>query len=58
MLLIQIIIFSQKNGVKAFFIYTMGGIKAYHDIYDRSETLPLTNFEGVFNLLKDYINGE
>lgn len=42
--------FSEK-GVPAFFIYTLGGIKAYHDIYDRPETLPLTKFEDVFNLL-------
>jgi len=37
--------------VPSFFIYTMGGIKAYHDIYDRRETLPLTNFNDVFQLL-------
>lgn len=40
-----------EAGVKAFFIYTMGGTKAYHDIYDRPETLPLTKFEEVFQLL-------
>jgi aminopeptidase YwaD len=42
--------FSEK-GVKAFFIYTMGGIKAYHDVYDRAETLPLTKFEELFQLI-------
>ncbi len=40
-----------EAGVKAFFMYTMGGTKAYHDIYDRAETLPLTKFEEVFQLL-------
>jgi len=45
--------FSEK-GVNSFFIYTMGGIKAYHDIYDRAETLPLTQFENVFKLLIDF----
>jgi aminopeptidase YwaD len=40
-----------ENGVKAFFIYTMGGIKAYHDVYDRAETLPLTKFEELFKLI-------
>ena len=45
--------FSEK-GVKAFFIYTLGGIKAYHDIYDRAETLPLTKFEEVYNLLWEF----
>lgn len=33
-----------EEGVHAFFIYTMGGIAAYHDIYDKAETLPLTAF--------------
>ncbi|MCX6294627.1 MAG: M20/M25/M40 family metallo-hydrolase, partial [Bacteroidetes bacterium] len=42
--------FSEK-GVKAFFIYSMGGIKAYHDIYDRAETLPLNEFENLFKLI-------
>jgi aminopeptidase YwaD len=42
--------FSEK-GVKAFFIYTLGGIRAYHDVYDRAETLPLTKFEELFELI-------
>jgi aminopeptidase YwaD len=46
--------FFTEKGVKAFFIYTMGGIKAYHDIYDRPETLPLTEFEDLFLLLRDF----
>lgn len=37
--------------VPSFFIYTQGGISAYHDIYDRSETLPLTAFQNYFNLM-------
>lgn len=41
-------------GIPAFFLYTMGGIKAYHDIYDRPETLPLTEFEDLFRLLTDF----
>ncbi len=45
--------FSEK-GVPAFFIYTLGGIKAYHDIYDRKETLPLTEFHDLFYLLLDF----
>jgi aminopeptidase YwaD len=47
--------FTQK-GVPAFFLYTMGGITAYHDIYDRPETLPLTKFSEVFLLLTDFIS--
>jgi aminopeptidase YwaD len=44
------------NGVPCFFIYTMGGIAAYHDIYDRAETLPLTKYEDLFKLLIDFEN--
>lgn len=44
-----------KAGVKSFYSYTLGGIKAYHDIYDRYETLPFTAFEGYRNLVIDYI---
>ncbi|MCU0437532.1 MAG: M28 family peptidase [Raineya sp.] len=47
--------FFSEKGVKAFFIYTMGGIKAYHDIYDKPETLPLTKYKEVFTLLTDYV---
>lgn len=46
--------FFEGAGVKTFFIYTLGGIKAYHDIYDRPETLPLTKFEEVYNLLLQF----
>ncbi len=42
--------FDKKN-VPSFFIYTLGGIKAYHDIYDRPETLPLTEFEDYYQLI-------
>lgn len=47
--------FSEK-GVPAFFMYTMGGIKAYHDIEDVSKTLPLTEFEDCFRLIRDFID--
>ncbi|MFD2164447.1 M28 family metallopeptidase [Paradesertivirga mongoliensis] len=40
-----------EKGVPSFFIYTMGGIKAYHDIYDRASTLPLTEHEDLIRLL-------
>ncbi|MFA0961801.1 M28 family metallopeptidase [Roseivirga sp. BDSF3-8] len=45
-----------NKGVPAIFIYTMGGIKAYHDIYDRAETLPLTEFINLKRLLIEYIS--
>lgn len=31
-----------KKGVPAFFFYTLGGIAAYHDVFDKASTLPLT----------------
>jgi len=42
--------FSEK-AVPAFYMYTLGGIKAYHDIYDISATLPLNEYTNLFNML-------
>lgn len=42
-------------GVKSFYIYTLGGITEYHNIYDRAETLPLTKYNEVFKLITDFI---
>jgi aminopeptidase YwaD len=44
------------NGVSSFFIYTQGGISAYHDIYDRADTLPLTAFNNYFVLMTKFID--
>lgn len=44
-----------EAGVPCFYIYTMGGIQAYHDVYDVPETLPLTEFADIFRLLTDFI---
>ena len=44
-----------EAGVPCFYIYTMGGIQAYHDVYDVAETLPLTEFEDIFRLLTDFV---
>jgi len=46
--------FTTKD-VPAFFIYTMGGIKAYHDIYDRPETLPLTEYYDIYRTLTEFV---
>ncbi|MCE7996381.1 MAG: M20/M25/M40 family metallo-hydrolase [Roseivirga sp.] len=46
-----------QQKVPAFYIYTLGGIQAYHDIHDRSETLPLTEFGDYFKLVKAFIDG-
>lgn len=43
-----------EKGVPAFFIYTQGGISAYHDIYDLPATLPLTEFSDLRHLLIDF----
>jgi len=45
-----------EKGIPAFFIYTLGGITAYHDVYDVSKTLPLTEFEDCFRLIRDFVN--
>ncbi|WP_354329257.1 M20/M25/M40 family metallo-hydrolase [Pedobacter sp. CG_S7] len=45
-----------QQGVPSFFIYTQGGIQAYHDIYDRAETLPLTAFDNYFELLSQFFD--
>ena len=42
-------------GVPCFFIYTQGGIQAYHDIQDRPETLPLTAFAPYFQLMLKFL---
>ena len=43
-----------EKGVPSFFIYTLGGPDAYHDVYDKPETLPLTEFEDLEHLIIDF----
>ena len=43
-------IFYMKK-VPCFYIYTLGGITAYHDIFDRAETLPLSAFDNYLKLM-------
>ncbi len=40
-----------EKGVPAFFMYTLGGIKAYHDVFDKAATLPLNEYEDLFKLI-------
>jgi hypothetical protein len=40
-----------EKGVHSFFIYTLGGTKAYHDVNDISDTLPLNEYEDLFKLI-------
>jgi aminopeptidase YwaD len=42
--------FFTEKGVPAFFVYTQGGISAYHDVYDVAATLPFTEYEDLFRL--------
>ncbi|MDI1354467.1 MAG: M28 family peptidase [bacterium] len=44
-----------EAGVPCFFIYTMGGIKAYHDVYDVEKTLPLTKYMPLFQLITAFV---
>lgn len=46
--------FSEK-GVKSFFLYTLGGITAYHDINDTAAQLPLTKFKELYQLMIAFI---
>jgi len=43
--------FFTEKGVPSFFFYTLGGIKAYHDVFDKAETLPMNEHEDLFKLL-------
>ena len=48
--------FFYANGVKSFFIYTLGEYKEYHNIYDKSEALGLNKFTELCNLLIDFVD--
>lgn len=43
-------------GVPSFFTYTLGGPGHYHDIFDTAESLPLTGFEGLQHLFREFIS--
>lgn len=43
--------FFTEKGVPSFFFYTLGGITAYHDVFDISATLPLNKHEALFKLI-------
>ncbi len=40
-----------EKGIPSFFIYTLGGIKAYHDVFDKAETLPMTEYNDLYKLI-------
>ena len=43
--------FFTEKGVPSFFFYTLGGIKAYHDVFDKAATLPLNEHADLFKLI-------
>jgi hypothetical protein len=45
-----------RKGVPCFYIYTLGGISAYHDVYDKAETLPLSEFEDYSKLMIEFFD--
>lgn len=45
--------FTLKN-IPSFFIYTLGGTTAYHDIFDKTEQLPMTEFDDLCKLIIDF----
>jgi hypothetical protein len=47
--------FFSKSGVPAFFIYSGGSCKNYHDIYDTAENTPLNKFDEVQSLVQDFV---
>jgi aminopeptidase YwaD len=44
-----------EAGVPSFFIYTLGGVSAYHDVNDIERTLPLTDYVDVFRLISAFV---
>ena len=49
--------FFTEKGVPAFFFYTLGGIKAYHDVFDKASTLPLNEQDQLDSLLIKFNEG-
>ncbi len=47
--------FFTEKGVPSFFFYTLGGIAAYHDVFDKAATLPMHTYEELQKLMIDFI---
>lgn len=45
-----------EQGVPCFFIYTMGGSKAYHDVFDKPEVITLSKYREVFQILNLFVS--
>ncbi len=44
-----------EHGVPSFFMYTLGGIKAYHDVFDKGATLPMDHYENLLKLMEEFV---
>ena len=44
-----------ENGVPAFFMYTMGINKNYHDIFDTYEALSFVEYQDITTLLIEFV---
>ncbi|MEX6686625.1 M28 family peptidase [Danxiaibacter flavus] len=44
-----------EAGVPAFFMYTMGGPTAYHDVFDVSHALPMNSINSMSELIKGFV---
>lgn len=45
-----------EEGVPAFFIYTLGDVKAYHDVRDKPENVPITAFNELAVLFREFLS--
>mgnify|MGYP001075426876 CR=1 FL=1 len=45
-----------EKGVPAIFIYTMGSITAYHDVYDTHEVVDWERYPEVFKLITEFVS--
>ena len=47
-----------EKGVPSFYIYTLGGVAHYHDVFDKASTLPLNEFTDLKRLLINFIQDQ
>lgn len=45
-----------EKGVPCFFIYTLGGSKDYHNVYDIPDAISLYGYNNLFKLLRDFVS--
>ena len=45
-----------EAGIPSFFVYSMGDVKNYHDVYDTAENTTLGKFDAVESLMKKFLS--